>query len=77
VIVGELRVMDRKGDSKHIWNPENADEVAAARTLFDELKRKGHMAYKVIGDGSKGEQLAAFDPNAGKIILAPPMQGGG
>jgi hypothetical protein len=27
-------------------------------------------------DGTKGEQLHAFDPDAQKIIFTPPMKGG-
>jgi hypothetical protein len=74
--MGELRVMGKEGDAKVIWNPENDDEVAAARRTFDDLRAKGHLAYSVREEGRKGEMIRAFDPNAGKIILAPPMAGG-
>jgi hypothetical protein len=73
----ELIELNTSGDSKLIWNPDNADETEAARALFDTLKRKGHLAYKVVGkEGDKGEVLRDFDPHAGRIIMAPRMVGG-
>lgn len=75
--MGTMAVMGRRGDTKTIWNPENTDEVAAAKATFDELVgKKKYLAWSVKGDGDKGEQIRTFDPKAGKIILAPPMQGG-
>lgn len=72
----ELCVMDATGDTKVIFDPNNADEVDAAREQFKALKKKGFIAYRVSGDGSKGEILTEFDAHAGKIIMAPPMRGG-
>lgn len=67
----------RQGDVKKLWNPANADEVADARRSFDDLRSKGYLAFKVTSkNGEKGEQIAAFDPTAGAIIMVPPMQGG-
>ncbi len=74
--MGEMRVMDRKGDVRVMWDPARPDEVAAAKKSFDEAKRKGMLAYKVKTKGGKGEVIRDFDATAGKIILAPPMQGG-
>lgn len=74
---GELVEMNISGDSKLIWNPDNADERTAAKAMFDSLKAKGHLAYKVEGkEGEKGEVLKEFDPYAGRIIMAPRMVGG-
>jgi hypothetical protein len=74
--MAELCVMDMTGDSKTIWDPSNADEVAAARATFDTLKKKRYLAYKVKADGEKGELISDFDPTAGKIIMSPMMAGG-
>jgi hypothetical protein len=73
---GEMCVIDRTGDTKIIWDAKNEDEVEAARATFKKLKAKGYLAYSVSKDGSKGEVLREFDPNAEKIILSPAMQGG-
>ena len=75
--VGEMSRLDRKGDTKIIWDSENEEEVAAARRTFDDLRSQGFLAYKVVGkDGRKGEQIREFEAEAERIILAPPMRGG-
>lgn len=74
--MGELRVMGKEGDVRVMWDPANKDEVDTAKKTFDELKKKGHLAYAVKKQGGKGEVIREFDPEAGKIIMAPPMRGG-
>lgn len=76
-MTGELVTMDGSGDTKVIWSVGNADEEAAARGLFDSLKARGYLAYKVQGkEGERGEVIRSFDKTAGRIIMGPPMQGG-
>ena len=72
----EMRVMDGTGDTKTIWDADNPDEVANARKTFDELRAKRYIAFRVNKLGNKGEQMSAFDPEAEKMILIPPMIGG-
>jgi len=74
--MGEMATLSRAGDVRVMWNPDNATEVAAAKKSFDELTKKGHLAFAVKKDGDKGTQIREFDPEAEKIILAPPMRGG-
>jgi hypothetical protein len=74
--MGELSVMGRQGDTKVIWDANNSDEVENARRTFDDLRKKGFLAFKVKGDAGKGEQITAFDASAERLILAPPMRGG-
>lgn len=74
--MNELLVMDHTGDTKTIWNPDNEDEVEAARSTFKKLRKKGYLAYKVKKGGESGEAIDEFDPSLGKIILSPPMAGG-
>ena len=75
---GELAVMDPTGDTKIIFDPENEDEVAAAKATFDTLKGKGFAAFKVVGPkGEKSEeQIREFDPKAGRMIMIPALAGG-
>ena len=73
---GELCILDHTGDTKMIWDARNEDEVEAVRRTFDDLKRKGYLAYSVSKDGSKGEVIREFDPSSEKIIMSPPMVGG-
>ena len=74
--MGTLSVLDRTGDTKLIWDSGNADEVAAARKTFKDLKGKGFIAYSVKRKGAKGKAMASFDPDTERIIMSPPMAGG-
>jgi len=75
--MGEMAVMGRKGDVKTMWNPDNEDEVKAAKKQWDDLVgKKRFRAFRVKGDGKKGEQISDFDPDAAKLIIVPPMAGG-
>ena len=74
---GIFAVMDATGDTKTIWDKSKPDEVEAARLQFTHLRSKGYLAYRATGkEGEKGEQLNEFDPNAERIVFAPPMSGG-
>ena len=64
------------GDTKIIWNSDNAEEVSNARRTFDDLKKKGFAAFAVKANGDKGERIFAFDEDAEKLIMVPPLQGG-
>lgn len=76
-IKGEMAILDRTGDTKIIWDRNNADEVANARRTFNDLKAKGYLAFKVTDkDGNKGDQIREFDPAVERMILTPPMRGG-
>jgi hypothetical protein len=73
-----MAIMGKPGDTKVIWDPDSPDEVNAVRTQFDALVRtKRYKAFRVDGKyGERGEQMDQFDPEAGRIIFVPPMQGG-
>lgn len=73
---GVMVILDRSGDTKHIWDRRNADEVAAARAVFDQLTGKGMQAFSVTRKGDKDRRITEFDPNAEKMILAPALVGG-
>jgi hypothetical protein len=72
-----MSVLGERGDTKIMWDADNAEEVAAAKRTFDDLRKKGFLAFKATGEkGAKGEQIRTFDADAERIILAPPMRGG-
>ncbi len=76
-IDGLIEAMGPEGDTKNIWDPDNPDEVEAAKATYDRLVAKGYRAFAVTGkDGEKGDQIDKFDPSAGRMILCPPLQGG-
>lgn len=69
--------MSDKGDSKFVWDADNPAEVKAARKHFETLVNKNrYAAFHVKSDGGKGRRMTAFDPEAEKVILVPPLQGG-
>jgi hypothetical protein len=72
----EMEVLDPTGHTRTTWDSERADEVAAARSQFEELTRKGFKAFRVKKDGSEGEPMKKFDADAEKMILVPPVEGG-
>lgn len=72
----EMRIMGKPGDTKVIWDPSRPAEVDAARKQFNELRRKGYVAFKGKKDGSKGKKITEFDPKAQRMIMVPPMRGG-
>lgn len=74
---GEMRILDKSGDLKIMWNSDVADEVAHARATFEDYtKNKRYFAYKVKKDGSTGEKITAFDPDVEMMILQPQNVGG-
>ena len=73
---GIMRIMGVQGDTKLIWDKNNADEVKAAEKMFDELISKRFTAFSVSEKGDKDEMIRKFDADAEKIIMVPRMQGG-
>lgn len=76
--MGIMKVMGPTDGDKHIeWDPEDPKSVEKARKEFEELRKKGHKAFKVGRKPQRtGQEVAEFDPSAGEIILTPPMAGG-
>lgn len=74
---GTLHTLDRTGDTRVMWDKGNADEVTAARRTFDDLKKKGYLAYRAVGKkGDRGEVIREFDPAAERIIMTKQLVGG-
>jgi hypothetical protein len=61
-----------------MWDPDNDDEVEAARKQFEELvDKKGFSAFEVGARGKKTtRRVDNFDPDLGSLILVPVIQGG-
>lgn len=64
------------GDTKIIFDPDNKDEVDAAREQFDSLLKRGFTAYTVGKDHKTNEKVTKFKKKEGKYILVPPVSGG-
>jgi hypothetical protein len=68
-------VMDHTGDTRHHFNPENAQALAKAEERFKKLTRHGYTAAvrTASGDVSK---VRSFDPNAEETVFFPRLVGG-
>lgn len=73
---GVMVILDRTGDTKHIWDRHNTAEVEMMEDLFDQMVEKGMQAWSVTRKGDKDRKITEFDPEAEKIIFSPALQGG-
>jgi len=73
-----LHITDETGDTRIMWDPAVADEVATAKAAFNAAKKKGMLAYAVDPDsgGRTGEVIREFDETQGKIIMVRQTRGG-
>ena len=75
--MGEMKFLSNEGDTKISWNPEKEKEVSIAKDKFDELLKKGFIAFRVDDKGKKtSRRIYEFLPYAGTILLIPPIAGG-
>ena len=72
----KLSVMDASGDKEVTWQPDSPSEVAAARAIFDAVKRRGYLLYSQPAAGGSGVAVRQFDPNAENMIAVPPIVAG-
>lgn len=75
-MTGTLEVMDRSGDTKHTWNSDDANEVAAAKATFEALEKKGFRIFALGADDARGRRMKEFDPSAERLIAIPQLSGG-
>jgi hypothetical protein len=68
-------VMDRTGDSRHSFDPNNAQELAKAEQRFCELTKVGFTAAVRAGAGQVS-QIRSFDPDAEETVFFPRLVGG-
>jgi hypothetical protein len=68
-------VMDRTGDSRHPFNPDDAQELAKAEQRFYELTKVGFTAAVRTSPGQVS-QIRSFDPTAEETVFFPRLVGG-
>jgi hypothetical protein len=68
-------VMDCSGDSRHRFDPNNAQELANAKQRFDELTAAGFTAAVRTGPGQVS-RIRLFDPGADETVFFPRLVGG-
>lgn len=75
--MNSMNVLDRTGDWKLEWDPDNKLEVDQMRKTFEHnVRDKKFTAFKLNKRGKQGEQIYKWDPEAKRIVLVPPMAGG-
>lgn len=68
-------VMDRTGDRRHHFDPNDARELAKAEQRFYELTGAGFTAA-VRTSAGQASRLQSFDPNAEETVFFPRLVGG-
>jgi hypothetical protein len=68
-------VMDRTGDSRHRFDPNNAKELASAQQRFHELTAAGFTAAVRTGPGQIS-RIRSFDPGVEETVFFPRLVGG-
>lgn len=72
-----MHELDNSGDTRVTWDPDNEDEVSAARDTFNRLTKQGYKAFRATSSGDKtGDLLREFDPQARRIVLFKRLVGG-
>lgn len=68
-------VLDRTGDSRHYFDPRDAQELAKAEQRFYELTKAGFTAAFRTGPG-QASTIRSFDPHADETVFFPRLVGG-
>jgi hypothetical protein len=68
-------VMDQTGDTRHEFDPENAEALARAEERFRELTGSGFTAAVRTAPGEVS-QIRSFDPTAQETLFYPRLVGG-
>ncbi|MGE3702670.1 MAG: hypothetical protein AB7G08_28470 [Hyphomicrobiaceae bacterium] len=69
-------VMDRSGDTRHVFDPADQKAVKDAEQRFHDLTGKGFRAVALWKDGVPGVLLNQFDARAEETLFIPQLQGG-
>ena len=68
-------VMDHNGDTRHVFDANNAKELARAEKRFRELTGAGFTAAMRTGSGD-AKVIRKFDPTAEETLFVPRLVGG-
>lgn len=71
--MGEIAVLNQRGDTPIQWDPESPTQVASAKQEFARLKKEGYEFFEVVPE-SKGKRVTRFDKKLGKVIASPGVQ---
>ena len=71
----KLSMMDSSGDKEVTWHPDSASEVAAAKAIFEAVRKRGYMVYSQPA-GESGVALGQFDAKVENMVAVPPIVAG-
>lgn len=69
-------VMDRQGDSRHLFESTDVRSLANAQARFKKLVGKGYLAVAPGAQGEPGRLLRDFCESVDETIFIPPLKGG-
>lgn len=68
-VMGELTILDKTGDIRVEWDPDDAESTAKAKAEYDRLKQDGYNFYEVTE--TRGRPVKRWSKGAGRLIAAP------
>jgi len=76
--MGQMRILDRTGDTTVAWAVDDPASVAEAEALFARLlgERKIPFARAPGTPADAAERIRTFDPSAEEIVWVRPVAGG-
>jgi len=78
--IHELEVLDVTGHTTKKWDTANEAEMEVVQRIFEDLTKKGYKGFSIKkGAGNnvtESEPRRAFDPEAEKMLMVPPIQAG-
>jgi len=69
-----VRILDRSGDTRVVYDPGDADAVRDVEARFARLMADSFIAFDV--STQPGRIITMFDANATEIIVSPRFAGG-
>ena len=68
-------VMDHTGDSRHTFDPRDAEAVTTAENRFKALTNAGFTAARRTAAG-ESRRMTTFDPKVDETLFFPRLVGG-
>jgi hypothetical protein len=68
-------IMDLNGDSRHQFDPQDAEALAKAERRFRQLTGSGFLAAERTSTG-EARLVRSFDPAANETLFFPRLVGG-
>jgi len=69
-------VMDRTGDTRHVFDAADKASVSRAERRFMELTARGFRAAALGEEGASDRMIDKFDPLVERTLFIPHLKGG-